>query len=74
MKTKQVELKKQIKNLRSHIFMKCLECMNFQPKEIRLCQSPSCPLWQKRPIKARGLYTLIKRLRQKNNDEEVAEK
>lgn len=68
MKIKQVELKKQIKNLRTHIFMKCLECTNCQPKEILRCQSYECPLWKERPVEAKGLYTLIKRLRQNNNE------
>lgn len=74
MKIKHAELKKHIKNLRAHIFMKCLECTNCQPKEILHCQSYGCPLWEERPIEAKGLYTLIKRLRQKNNDVHVARK
>ena len=26
----------------------CLECSGFQPKEVRLCPSVSCPLWRYR--------------------------
>jgi hypothetical protein len=28
---------------------KCLECMNWQREEVKLCTSPSCPLFGFRP-------------------------
>ena len=31
---------------------KCLECTNFQRKEITLCNVTSCPLWIKRPYQS----------------------
>ena len=66
MKTNKISLKKQIKYLRDLISMKCLDCTCCQPKEIFLCEIKGCPLWEKRPIEATGLYTLIKRLKQNN--------
>lgn len=68
MKIKKITLKKEIKNLRQSIFMKCLDCTCCQPKEILLCEKNGCPLWKKRPTKTKGLYTLIKKLKQKNPD------
>jgi len=66
MKTKKIALKKQIKYLQEIIFMKCLDCTCCQIKEIINCEIKGCPLWEKRPKEAKGLYTLIKTLRQKN--------
>lgn len=74
MKTNKLYLKKQIKHLQKLISMKCLDCTNCQPKEILLCEIKGCPLWEKRPIKANGLYTLIKRLKQNNPGLFVANK
>lgn len=66
MKTKKASLKKQITFLKSSIWMKCLDCTNCQPKEIFLCEIDGCPLWKNRPLEAKGLYSLIKQLKQKN--------
>lgn len=66
MKTNKILLKKQIKNLRNLISMKCLDCTCCQIKEIIDCEINSCPLWEKRPTKAKGVYNLIKRLKEKN--------
>jgi hypothetical protein len=66
MKTNKISLKKQIKHLLDLISMKCLDCTCCQPKEIILCEIEGCPLWEKRPLKTKGLYTLVKRLKQKN--------
>lgn len=66
MKTNKVSLKKQIKYLQSLISMKCLDCMCYQPKEIISCESNTCPLWQIRPKKKKGLYILAKKLKQIN--------
>jgi hypothetical protein len=66
MQTKKLQLKKEIKELRKIIAMKCLDCVNCQAKEVLNCQITGCPLWEKRPKELRGLYTLIKELKQKN--------
>lgn len=74
MRTNKVSLKRQIKNLNNLIAMKCLECSNCQIKEVLLCEIKGCPLWEKRPVKAKGLYTLIGYLKQKNKQNIEAEK
>ena len=66
MKTKKLILKKEIKYRDKAIFMKCLDCCCCQIKEILLCEIKGCPLWELRPKESRGLYTLIKQLKQKN--------
>lgn len=66
MKIKKTILKKQLKNLQDLISMKCLDCTCCNPKEIFLCEIDGCPLFKERPTEAKGLYTLIKRLKQKN--------
>lgn len=66
MKTKKLTLKKEIKYRDQAIFMKCLDCCCCQIKEILLCEIPGCPLWNFRPNAGKGLYTLIKLLKQKN--------
>jgi len=66
MKTKKLILKKEIKYRDEAIFMKCLDCCCCQIKEILLCEIPGCPLWKLRPKEGKGLYTLIKQLKQKN--------
>ena len=66
MKIKKVDLKKRIKLLQETAWMKCLDCTCCQPKEILICEIRGCPLWEFRPKEKRGLYTLIKRLKQKN--------
>ncbi len=66
MKTKQFTLKRKIKNLQEAIFMKCLDCTCCQPKEILLCTIQGCPLWELRPRETKGIYQLIKQLKQKN--------
>ena len=68
MKTNKVSLKKQIRHLQDLISMKCLDCTCCQVKEIINCEITGCPLWEKRPLEAKGLYTLVKRLKQKNPD------
>lgn len=72
MKTKQIFLKRKIKNLQEATFMKCLDCCCCQPKEIFLCEIRGCPLWDLRPEKLEGAYTLIRKLKQKNPDLYVA--
>ena len=74
MKTNKVSLKKEILDLKKIIFLQCLNCVCYQPKEIPLCEIHDCPLWKKRPIKTKGLYTLIKRLGQKNISSSEANK
>lgn len=64
--TRKLELRKEIKNLTNTIAMKCLDCVCCQPKEILRCEIEDCPLWDKRPKELRGLYILIKKLRQIN--------
>ena len=66
MKTNKLSLKKEIKYRDEAIFMKCLDCCCCEIKEILLCNKPGCPLWELKPKKAKGLYALIKRLKQKN--------
>ncbi len=67
MKTKKNNLKKIIKILQAAIFSKCLECSNYQIKEVLFCNILGCPLWDLRPKQATGLYILIEKLKQKNN-------
>ncbi len=66
MKTNKLNLKKQIKVLRKTIYLKCLECCNCQVQEVTKCNITCCPLWKERPLKAKGLYTLIKLLSNRN--------
>lgn len=66
MKKTKYDLKKEIKCLRETVTLKCLECCNYQIQEVTECNVPGCPLWEERPKEAKGLYTLIKQLRQKN--------
>lgn len=66
MKIKKKELKIKVRTLKEAIFMKCLDCTCCQPTEILLCEIPGCPLWENRPKVKKGLYTLAKRLKQKN--------
>ncbi|MCX6731076.1 MAG: hypothetical protein NTZ55_04455 [Candidatus Roizmanbacteria bacterium] len=68
MKIKKAKLRKEIKHLRQTIFLKCLECNNChqasgQIKEVIECDITGCPLWGERPLEAKGLFTLIRRLR-----------
>jgi len=74
MKNKKLVLRKEIKDLHKSITMKCLECSCFQIKDTLLCDVPRCPLWEIRPTKAEGLYTLIKQYRQKNLSSSQANK
>lgn len=37
-------------SLRMAIKLKCLDCSNFQKKEVRNCPVTSCPLWAVRPF------------------------
>jgi len=74
MKTKKIDLKKQIKLLKKTIFLKCLECTNCQIREVTGCDTSGCPLWSERPIEAIGLHTLIKQLRIKETDIPEAKK
>lgn len=74
MRTNKKGLKKQVNNLTKLIRMKCLECTCYQPKEIRLCEIRLCPLWKNRPVKSRGLYTLIKQMKKKETAFSEAEK
>lgn len=38
-------------SLRAAVKLKCLDCTNMQPVEIRLCELNGCPLWHFRPYK-----------------------
>ncbi len=38
-------------SLKAAIKLKCLDCSNYQPVEIKLCTIPSCPLYAHRPFK-----------------------
>lgn len=67
MRTKKRDLKRVIKYLHESISSKCLECCCCQIKEVILCNILGCPLWDLRPKTAKGLHTLIERLKQKNN-------
>lgn len=67
MKTNKISLKRQIKNLNDLVAMKCLECSNCQIKEVLLCEIKGCPLWKNRPNKAKGLYILVRHLKQNNS-------
>lgn len=66
MRTNKISLKKQIKHLRNLISIKCLDCTCCQIREIIHCEIKGCPLWKERPNEAKGVYTLIKRLKEKN--------
>ena len=68
MKRNKLNLKKEIKELKKSIFMKCLDCACFQPKEIINCEISRGPLWEFRPKEAKGLYTLIKELKEKKDE------
>ena len=63
---KKTTLKKEISHLKKLIYSKCLDCTNYQPKEIVLCPVKNCSLWKVRPQKKRGLYSLAKHLKQEN--------
>jgi len=65
MKTKKFSFKKQVRNLQEAIFLKCLDCCCCQIKEVLFCNIVDCPLWELRPKKSRGLYTLVRKLKQK---------
>ena len=49
---KYLKIAKSIKkgSLKSAIKLKCLDCCNFDKKEIKYCACPSCPLWPVRPF------------------------
>jgi hypothetical protein len=74
MKTRKIDLKNQIKELRKVIAMNCLDCVCCQPKEVLACEMNNCPAWQERPKEARGLYILVKELKKKNLGDYEAEK
>lgn len=74
MRTNKKGLKKEIKELKKAIFMKCLDCTCFQPKEIINCEISSCPLWKNRPREAKGLYILSKELKGKKDENFEAKK
>lgn len=66
MKTSKNQLKREIKMLKNSIAEKCLDCLCLQPKEIIHCQNRSCPLWNCKPYRLVGIYTLAKKLKEKN--------
>lgn len=37
------------KSMRAAVNAKCLDCMNWQSTEVKLCPSMDCPLWPYRP-------------------------
>jgi len=39
------------KSLRGAVDAFCLECVQWQREEVRLCSSPTCPLYLYRPFK-----------------------
>ena len=51
-------------SLKACIKLKCLDCTNWEKKEVALCQATECPLWNVRPYKrlTRAEETLEKRL------------
>jgi hypothetical protein len=62
---KKNELKKQMNYLKNLIDSKCLECTNYQPDEVVLCEIKDCPLWTERPKDKKGLYSLSRQLKRK---------
>lgn len=66
MRTKKTVLKRDISVLRKAIFSKCLDCVCCQPTLVIGCEISTCPLWQLRPKKLKGLYSLAKELRKSN--------
>lgn len=66
MKSKKIDLKKEIKHLKQTIALKCLDCVSCQPKEILKCQISGCPLWGEKPKELKGVYSFIKVLKKKN--------
>ena len=39
------------KSMRAAVNSKCLDCCNWQAKEVKLCTVPTCPLFEYRPYK-----------------------
>lgn len=74
MKTRKTDLKNRIHKLERAIAMNCLDCVCCHPLEVMACQITYCPLWQERPKKTIGLYTLVKQLKKKKMDFYEAEK
>ncbi|HKZ39721.1 MAG TPA: hypothetical protein VJ044_02095 [Candidatus Hodarchaeales archaeon] len=66
MRTNKLNLRREIKNLNKAIAMKCLDCVCCQAKEVLRCQITGCPLWNLRPKRLKGLYTIIRELKKKN--------
>jgi hypothetical protein len=51
-KGKLLKLAKSVKrgSLKAAIKLKCLDCCNFDRKEVKYCACPECPLWLVRPF------------------------
>jgi len=62
-KQKKVELKHTIRHYKHKVYMKCLQCTNYQPTEIILCPITKCILYDVRPVSKIGLYTLKEKLK-----------
>jgi hypothetical protein len=58
MRTKKRDLKNIIKELRQKINEKCMDCMCYQIKEIKLCTVIGCSLHSLRPVSHVGLLTI----------------
>ena len=58
MKTKKQDLKNTIKHLQHCIAQKCMDCVCYQIKEIRLCSIIECSLHSLRPVSHVGLLTI----------------
>lgn len=43
------------KSLRKAISAFCLDCIGFDPEEIRRCAAPACPLWAVRPYRRKEM-------------------
>jgi len=41
------------KSMRAAVNSKCLDCMNYQSREIKICSVVTCPLWSYRPYQDR---------------------
>ena len=66
MKTKKLELKGEIKNLRKIIALKCLDCVSNQIREINTCEIRGCSLWVERPKNFKGLLLRKNKIKIKN--------
>lgn len=45
-------------SLKARIKLMCLDCTNWQKKEVAVCENNACPLWDVRPYKRNGKPTI----------------